>query len=341
MPITKIIRKASDLAIFTTIPVEDQAEASGTARSDLEKVKTFSGYYVLGNDINAEGINKDTASTTGSMHSRLVYGNAGAPLAEDDEIGKTAMGKGLTGTFDGRGYSISNLVTVRGGLFGFVNGTIKNVAFKNIKQQYEKNTTTATYSYMLGIKAFSTAKIENVYFEHSGASSDKASLFGSISRTATIKNLYYKSNGALFALASRNASSETTTGSYNIYAKGDAYNNFENVIIVSPTRLGGNDTYRRNHVTKDANDKFGMTSTTYKLSNETIKHFKDVDDMTTMYQVQYPYINTEVWNTEVTTSAKSVIDTFENDYFNVVVTKSGETITNVAIEWANKNSVQN
>ena len=60
--------------------------------------------------------------------------------------------------------------------------------------------------------------------------------------------------------------------------------------------------------------------------------------MTTMYNTAYPYTNAEVWNAEVTTSAKEVIDTFENDYFNVVVTKDGETITNVAIEWANKNA---
>ena len=57
-----------------------------------------------------------------------------------------------------------------------------------------------------------------------------------------------------------------------------------------------------------------------------------------MYQATCPYKNANVWNVEATTSAKEVIDAFENDYFNVVVTKDGDTITNVAIEWANKNA---
>ena len=40
---------------------------------------------------------------------------------------------GLTGTFDGRGHTISNLTMTKGGLFGgIVGGTVKNVAFTNV-----------------------------------------------------------------------------------------------------------------------------------------------------------------------------------------------------------------
>ena len=350
MPITKIIKTASDLAIFTTIAAANQADGTANTNSSLSDVNSFNGYYVLGADINASGINKGAVNQGTSMHTRLVYDN-GTSLLEDSANGQLAMTKGLTGIFDGRGYTISNLVVVRGGLFGFVSGTIKDVAFTNIKEQYRYGTTAASYTSLLGIKAFSTAKIENVYIEHTGAGED-TTVFCSISRTATVTNLYYKTTFSRFGVVARNTSADVKYGQTNIYNGADAYKNFNNVVIVSGNNLGGI-TATRNasgglnqvsgvHVIKDANSKFNASSY-IMLSNEKIKHFADAADMTAMYQATYPYTNADVWNVQVTTSAKSVIDAFDNEYFNVVITTAEvegvETITNVAIQWANKNSV--
>ena len=99
---TKILDEKEDLAIFKM----------ETANS------TFSGYYVLANDIDAYGYVHNT------------------PHKDCSAVGVSG---GLTGTFDGRGYSIKNLyftgtdaTTGLFGLFGLVtNGTVKNVAFKN------------------------------------------------------------------------------------------------------------------------------------------------------------------------------------------------------------------
>ena len=345
MPITKIIKTASDLAIFKTIDAANQADGSAITNSSLSNVNSFNGYYVLGADINASGINKGAVNQGTSTHTRLVYSN-GTTLLEDSANGQLAMTKGLTGIFDGRGYTISNLVVVRGGLFGFVSGTIKNVAFTNIKEQYRYGTTAASYTSLLGIKAFSTAKIENVYIEHTGAGED-TTVFCSISRTATVTNLYYKTTFSRFGVVARNTTADSKYSQTDIYNGADAYKNFNNVVIISGNNLGGITATRNNtgglsqvsgvHVVKDANSKFNASSY-IMLSNEKIKHFADAADMTAMYQATYPYTNADVWNEKVTTSAKSVIDAFENDYFNVVVTKDGETITNVAIEWANINA---
>jgi hypothetical protein len=48
--------------------------------------------------------------------------------------GHIEKGAGLTGVFEGNGYTISNLTLVRRGLFGAIaGGTVQNVAFKNVK----------------------------------------------------------------------------------------------------------------------------------------------------------------------------------------------------------------
>ena len=100
------------------------------------------GYYVLANNIDATDYYHDhgTNATEGAIYGLRVWGwDAGVYI---ERMGTFATrnwahinGKaifGLTGTFDGRGYTIANLTTNYDGLFGLVQGgTIKNVAFDN------------------------------------------------------------------------------------------------------------------------------------------------------------------------------------------------------------------
>ncbi len=129
---TKIIRKASDLSIFK-----------------LQKdTDTFSGYYILANDIDASGY----------LHETVYSGLKNV----------TEKKGGLTGTFDGNGHTIINL-TFAGenanddthglyGLFGEIyGGIIKNVAFKNVTLNHLKSWT----SLFAGI--IGNATISNIY----------------------------------------------------------------------------------------------------------------------------------------------------------------------------------
>ena len=339
MPITKIIRQASDLAIFTTIAKDKQVgtESVPSTQTNIADLNTFPGYYILAGNIDASSVNAHSADRV-STHSRIYLTSA---FTEDSADGALAKTKGLTGTFDGRGYTISNLYTTRGGLFGIVSGTIKNVAFDNIRAQwryYNSAESNGTFSdeQLLGSRAMSTAVIENVYINATNETDTEARVFRFIAHTAKLTNVYVQStNGGAFSKAAAISSSESQTG--GVYRNAYAYANFSNVIYVSNYGLGGANKNSYVHVTKDANSNFGVTGNKWELKNETIKTFADASDMTTMYQAEYPY--TGYWGSEATTSAKTVIDAFENEYFNVIITKADvegvETITNVAITWVN------
>lgn len=144
VPYTKILTKAEDLAIFNF---------------NGSEVAVFDGYYILGNDIDASGY----------MH-KTPY-----RLHPDENYWKSYTTQGLTGTFDGNGHVISNLSFGNPdeawddrnkleygycGLFGLVcNGTIKNVAFTNVKY-VNKNVANGALS-LFGTYMYK-AKVENV-----------------------------------------------------------------------------------------------------------------------------------------------------------------------------------
>ncbi len=114
--VTNVIRKAEDLQLFKF--------TSGT--------EIYSGTYVLANDI-------DASSYT---HYKQVWGSAG-------DYGGDYGYLGLRGTFDGRGHTIRGITLRYGGLFGSIGagGTVKNVAFTDVKFYDEDNTfVLATYA---------------------------------------------------------------------------------------------------------------------------------------------------------------------------------------------------
>ena len=137
IPYTKILTKASDFEIFK---IENTfANGSATVNSGL-----FDGYYILGNDIDAGGYIHQNGVTGIDSASNRWFATQGF---EDC---------GLTGVFDGNGYTVSNLQINRHGIFGIINGgTVKNVAFDKVTLSGANCTTLCWYGL--------DAKIENVY----------------------------------------------------------------------------------------------------------------------------------------------------------------------------------
>ena len=125
---TKVITRATELKMFTVTETEN-----GMSKLD--------GYYMLGNSIDAS--NFEYAPHTDTV--------ATADLGQ-------GFNAGLTGTFDGNGYTIRNLQVGQYGLFGLIaDGTVKNVAFENALLEYS-NINAQVIAYYLY-----NATLENVY----------------------------------------------------------------------------------------------------------------------------------------------------------------------------------
>ena len=105
-----IIDEPKDLEMFH-LGGEREADYKGFSEED-----TFSGYYILANDIDCADY--------------LFGGEEGVNLKNPGSIGEKSMiGVGLTGVFDGQGYSITNLTPNGAGLLAAINGgTLKNIS---------------------------------------------------------------------------------------------------------------------------------------------------------------------------------------------------------------------
>ena len=115
-----IIDEAKDLEMFH-LGSDREADYKGFTEED-----TFSGYYILANDIDCADY--------------LFGGEAGVNLKNPGSIGEKSMiGVGLTGVFDGQGYSITNLTPNGAGLLAAINGgTLKNISISGTGS-YTKN----------------------------------------------------------------------------------------------------------------------------------------------------------------------------------------------------------
>lgn len=211
--VTKILRVKEDLAVFTI----------------NDKTGEFKGYYLLANDIDATGYTHATGiayavtGVSGRYFMNEGYGNAG-----------------LKGTFDGNGHSISNLTVGQLGIFGLINGgTVKNVAFKDLKYTNQSNIVTLAW-YIV------SADIENVYMNAESLPNVWArammasSIYNSAMNNVIIKlgdvlgntgdklNVYDSGLGAYGSFVSSNA---------NHVFDGDKANAFINVYVISTTKL--------------------------------------------------------------------------------------------------------
>ncbi|MBQ3506900.1 MAG: hypothetical protein IJA89_09050, partial [Clostridia bacterium] len=158
---TKVIDEAEDLAMFNL---------NNAYVEDVNNVTTvFDGYYILGNDIDA--------SENGYTHKSIGYTDMTTAYTD----------VGLTGTFNGDGYKISNLTfagnanqyneadgtsgfqykSMDYSLFGIVcGGTIKNVGFVNVSYNVTTGINTAERATLA--TQLRGATLENVYIQVSG-----------------------------------------------------------------------------------------------------------------------------------------------------------------------------
>ena len=150
---TKVLRTIADFNMFK--------QTNGS-------LKALDGYYVLGNDINA---------TAGETFAQLAtIGN--------DTANRTM---GLTGTFDGNGYTIDGLKITGRGLFYTVapTGVVKNLALTNVAL--------GTGNYTSAIAGLFCGAIENSYIQVSSAGNGtNSSIFAQYVLVATYSNITFK-----------------------------------------------------------------------------------------------------------------------------------------------------
>ena len=146
-------------------------------------------------------------------------------------VGWSSKANGLTGTFDGRGYTIDGITIRQGGLFGVISsGKVQNVAFTNVKLSAMDDTDTAkgNHLYVLATLVWYNVKIDNVFVEIDewigSASKTTAVLFHSVKKaTPSITNVMIITPAA--------TGSETTVAPVVCNA---ANATFTNVYVISP-----------------------------------------------------------------------------------------------------------
>ena len=130
------------------------AKGDLTTASKVTDLATFDGYYKLATNITFTDSNQPTEKYSYALDSGS---NSNADIAE--LFNSSIKGNyGLTGTFDGDGYTIYNLKTQNGGLFGLVSGTIKNVGFVQLSSATPTTGVLARFVYRSG-------NLENVYIK--------------------------------------------------------------------------------------------------------------------------------------------------------------------------------
>ena len=145
MYVTRAIRNVKDLSYKRDaepfIAWETTAEINGTYIFGMDiatlsteqgalRIPTFQidGYYVLANNI---FVGSSIMTDVGQLEEDKIYSG------HEGYIATSRTDVGFTGTFDGRGHSIEDITTYKGGLFGYINGgTIKNTAFIDMANGY-------------------------------------------------------------------------------------------------------------------------------------------------------------------------------------------------------------
>ena len=179
---TLIIDEASDMDYFQV-----KQNLVGTRYSFAEGDFEWGGYYLMVKDI-------DMAYKPHTLYaSNVTFNGNNAPSTMSSlgyEIITTglASNKGLTGTFNGNGHTINNIVVAGNGLFGVINGgVLKNVGLYVAPQTrycltcgiYGQSTSVTTCSGGCGVKPTATnivngaictyvingAKLSDIYFE--------------------------------------------------------------------------------------------------------------------------------------------------------------------------------
>lgn len=196
LAVTKVLKTAEDFAFF------DNTAASNSA--------TFTGYYVLGNNIDVSG----------------------AKFADKTYPG--GDNRGLTGTLDGRGYTVNGLELGNGGLFGVISTTaeLKNIAFTNVSVK------STGIGLVLGWYVY--GKVSNVYvginemYTTGTSSSASVGLFAICNDATKLKNIVVVNS----ADVSYTAEAEQR-GQYGILEATTNKGAWENTFVVSVMRMFG------------------------------------------------------------------------------------------------------
>ena len=195
---TNVIETAAELAVFN---LGNTVSTTATAPT-----KTITGYYTLGNNIDAD------VSKTNYVHE--THGYVGEVIANVDSYG-------FRGTFDGRGYAISNLTLgdtsadkpacgqaiykyFTYSLFGVLgNGaTVKNFALQNLNFDLKVADMTMSYCTSIATLIGSATTMENVYVK-----------IGNISFASAAKWQYL--GGIAFEIATHGIGSVKTPATMN------------------------------------------------------------------------------------------------------------------------------
>ena len=209
---TKVIDEAEDFALFYT-GSENQA--------DIPNYQPFDGYYILADNIDAYSYS----------HARVGEGYISSNAEQFYYMNYKA---GLTGTFDGNGYTVEGITFDGYGLFGHVNsGTVKNVAFTNVS--FTGNSSTCVIAaYMI------SANVQNVYIQTNGYGGGRngVGLAWYDSTNSTMENILVEAptfNGA------SNSKNSQGYGSLSALCGGAHWNflptYYRNVFVISPEPL--------------------------------------------------------------------------------------------------------
>lgn len=137
-PYTRVIDSAEDLAFFNWT-------SAGVY---------FDGYYVLAKNIDASGYTHTHGITEANINNYVSVWQA--------------LNRGLSGTFDGRGYTIDGITFGNYGLFGMISytGTVKNLGLTNVKYGTAKWTSALAYVVSFASNTNSIKpKVENIYLQ--------------------------------------------------------------------------------------------------------------------------------------------------------------------------------
>lgn len=267
LAVTKVIRTVQDLAMFNI---------ASTSAKDC-----FPGYYVLGNNIDASGW----------THVHKGY--------------NSADGTGLTGTFNGMGYTIDGLALGAGGLFGAVakSGAVINVAFTNVTVN-----TPATNGMAVVFGTAFYGKMENVYvgihewYTSGVGSSACLGLFFQCNDNTVFRNVVVVNSAETNYAA-------LTTQQYGTLVAGQNKGAWENAFVISDVRAFGS--------TSDAEG--GDVGTTYLKS---MQRFADMAELlaSDYYTSHSKAFDAALWDTATMTFKSSA------EYFGQEINSLPETI---------------
>ncbi len=211
--------------------------------SSTMNVRTLSGYYIMTKDIDMSEVDYSSIPSMNVTTSK-----------NESNSGKIAT-VGFRGVFDGQGHSIYNMKGTVGGIFGVLNGTLKNVAFKNVSLEKVTKDKTELCVSLLSSRIFNGAVIENVYINvPTVTSTNYGVLSKAVSEDIVVSNLVVILNtdeitkhcSPISSRVVRNTSSGGfSKGSNNPYRK------MQNVILVTSIPLGTEATSNTNVYTMD------------------------------------------------------------------------------------------